>query len=266
MRDIKICRYVLDIIRIVREKYNVDPDRIYLMGHSMGGWGTWWIGLRNPDLFAAICPMAGYAPPDLLPNAEHLSPFIIHSEDDPVVPVSGSRIPAAQLAELGISFRYKEENGYGHASKMIGDNFPELFNWLDSHRRKTNPSSIRFVTRSSSKGNAWWIAVLETVHYPKTAEVEAVLKEPDLLMLRTQNILRLGIDLENIPRDKSKPLRVLLNDQSITISESGGWGIFRLEIKDDKWKWSHQESSELASYKSQVLAVLPKDAPEASSP
>lgn len=49
---------ILDAIRWVQANYPIDPDRVYLFGFSMGGRGTWGIGLRNPDLFAAIAPMA----------------------------------------------------------------------------------------------------------------------------------------------------------------------------------------------------------------
>jgi predicted peptidase len=121
---------VLDTIRIVQHMVPIDPDRIYLMGHSMGGWGCFWIALRNPDLFAAICPMSGFSPLELMSNARHLSPLMIHDTDDPIVPVENFRSTAEKLASLGISFRYKEEQGYEHNSKMIGDNFPALFDWI----------------------------------------------------------------------------------------------------------------------------------------
>ena len=72
---------VLDIIADVRANLRIDPERIYIVGHSMGGWGAWYIALRHPDLFAGVCTMAAVAPPfqmDMLPNARHLTPLIIH--------------------------------------------------------------------------------------------------------------------------------------------------------------------------------------------
>ena len=113
---------VLDIIEEVKRLTPVNIERIYMTGHSMGGWGTWRIALRNPDIFAAISPMSGMAPYDLLPNALHLSPFVIHDALDDVIPVDESRRPVQRLAQLGISYRYREEHEYGHESRLIGDN------------------------------------------------------------------------------------------------------------------------------------------------
>ena len=55
---------VMNVLAIVRKDFNIDPDRIYLMGHSMGGGGTWQLGIKNPDLFAALGPIcARHLPP-----------------------------------------------------------------------------------------------------------------------------------------------------------------------------------------------------------
>ena len=43
--------------------------------------------------------------------------------------------PEARLAELGISHRYREEHGFGHSSRLIGENLPRIFEWFDQHRR-----------------------------------------------------------------------------------------------------------------------------------
>ena len=52
-------RDVMDVIAEVRRDYAIDPDRIYLMGHSMGGYGTWSVAMAHPDVFAAIGPISG---------------------------------------------------------------------------------------------------------------------------------------------------------------------------------------------------------------
>ena len=57
---------VLNVLEIVTREYKIDPDRIYLMGHSMGGFGTWWLGQKYADTWAAIAPMSG-----VLPNVDY---------------------------------------------------------------------------------------------------------------------------------------------------------------------------------------------------
>lgn len=50
---------VMKVLEIVRHEYKVDPKRIYLMGHSMGGFGTWFLGQKHLDTWAALAPMSG---------------------------------------------------------------------------------------------------------------------------------------------------------------------------------------------------------------
>jgi predicted peptidase len=124
---------VLDIIAAVSAALPIDRERVFLAGHSMGGWGTWYISLRHPELFRTVCPMAAPVPTDLLPNAEGLDPLIIHDRDDPVVPVAKSRAAAAELARLGISHRYCEVTGHGHSSSLIDAHLEAMFAWFGAH-------------------------------------------------------------------------------------------------------------------------------------
>ena len=50
----------LEVLSIAKQKFNPDPQRIYLTGHSMGGHGTWFLGATYPGNWAAIAPSAGY--------------------------------------------------------------------------------------------------------------------------------------------------------------------------------------------------------------
>ena len=53
-----------DVVQSIAEAkrlFNVDEDRIYLTGESMGGWGVWNVAGRHPDIFAAIAPVHGGA-------------------------------------------------------------------------------------------------------------------------------------------------------------------------------------------------------------
>lgn len=52
-------RFVLTLIEIAKVQYDVDPDRVYVMGFSMGGSGSWFFAGRHPDLFAGAAPFSG---------------------------------------------------------------------------------------------------------------------------------------------------------------------------------------------------------------
>ena len=57
MDDFDTIREMLD--SGVISEFDVDEDRVYLTGLSMGGYGTWFTAMARPDLFAAIAPICG---------------------------------------------------------------------------------------------------------------------------------------------------------------------------------------------------------------
>lgn len=187
---------VLDTIADVKRRHGVDEDRVFLMGHSMGGWGTWWVGLRHPDLFAGIAPMAGWAPVDLLPAAQALEPFIIHDAGDEIVHPDGSRLAAARLKELGIRHNYREETGYGHGSKLIGDNLPRLFDWMKGRRREARPGAFGVVSRGGAAGKAYGLTIHATDGATATGVLRAVRGEDGALRITAEHVRCLEVSPE----------------------------------------------------------------------
>ncbi len=260
---------VLDIISEIKKAYNIDNKRVYLIGHSMGGWGTWWIGLRNQDLFATICPMAGMTPADLLPNAELLDPFIIHDADDPIVNVKNSRKPVSIFGKLGVSFRYKEEHGYGHASKMIGDNFENLFDWFDAHQINDKPDRIKIVTRTPAKGKAYWVSIIETRNFPKYASIEARIDKGEnkqTIKIATDNVKRLALWLDTCPIDKTVEFVIEVDDVLVKdINKKDDLIILCKESVDISWRPAKKEYEKNLNYANPVISMIPKNSDIASS-
>ena len=131
-------RDVLDVIQEIRREYAIDEDRIYLMGHSMGGYGTWSISVNHPDLFAAIAPIAGGGTPPVMMKLRaisHLSWMVIHGDKDPTVSVEESRRMVKNAQELGIEVKYHEVPGGDH-NNVVAPAFKEIFDWFDAHKRR----------------------------------------------------------------------------------------------------------------------------------
>jgi poly(3-hydroxybutyrate) depolymerase len=130
---------VMNVLRIVRAEYNVDPARIYLMGHSMGGGGTWHIGIRNPDLFAALGPVAPaiYTSPDALQGIRHVPVIVVMGDDDQLVSVDVTRAWVAKMRELGMRHTYVEIPGGDHTRIIARDpaNMAKIFDFFDGARR-----------------------------------------------------------------------------------------------------------------------------------
>jgi pimeloyl-ACP methyl ester carboxylesterase len=150
---------VFEAMNDVKSLLDIDDNRIYLIGHSMGGWGTWQLASSHPDVFAAIAPMAGWAPMSLLKNLEETPTLAIHGDTDPAVPVEFSRQATAQLSTLGVTHQYIELPGVGHESSMINDKLPEIGEWLDGRTRKIMPYQIDLSANTPTRGKAWWLQI-----------------------------------------------------------------------------------------------------------
>jgi poly(3-hydroxybutyrate) depolymerase len=131
---------VLNVLRLVQGEYRIDPQRIYLMGHSMGGNGTWTLGARHAEIWAALAPIAsgGVNPSDvpLERLKEHHVPVIVtHGDADQVAPVEISRTMVAQLKKMGVIHEYIEVAGAGHGDVVV-PNLPRILEFLSRQARK----------------------------------------------------------------------------------------------------------------------------------
>jgi predicted peptidase len=128
---------VMDVIAEMRRDYNIDPDRIYLTGHSMGGYGTWSVAMNHPEVFAALAPVSGGANnPAAMSKIAHIPQLVVHGDTDPTVPVERSRVMVAAGKKLGAEIKYIEVPGGDHGS-VVAPTFKDVFEWFDTHRRKT---------------------------------------------------------------------------------------------------------------------------------
>ena len=105
---------VMNVLGITRLNFNIDENRIYLMGHSMGGGGTWHLGSKYPDIWAALGPIAPAAPRDTsrLEKMTHIPVIVIQGDKDGLV--RGARRWVAKMKELKMEHEYLEIEGGGH--------------------------------------------------------------------------------------------------------------------------------------------------------
>jgi poly(3-hydroxybutyrate) depolymerase len=127
---------VMNVLGIVRKDFNVDENRIYLMGHSMGGAGTVHIATKNPDLFAALGPIA----PALVgkPRLEKIKgvPIIlIQGDKDTAVKVENIRPWADEMKKLKMTYEYVEVAGGNHGS-VVGEKMADIFEFFNKHKKE----------------------------------------------------------------------------------------------------------------------------------
>jgi len=127
---------VLNVLEIVKREYKIDPDRTYLMGHSMGGFGTWWLGQKYASTWAAIAPMSG-----VLPNVDYQLPKLkavpvmvsIGGAETPAW-VEASRKQVDTMKAMGMTTAYFEPEGATHGG-MIAPTTPRVFEFLAKQKR-----------------------------------------------------------------------------------------------------------------------------------
>lgn len=107
--------FLLTIVEEIGMLFNVDLNRTYLAGHSMGGFGTWHYGPKYAHLWAAIGPMAGGGRPNFKRLQDSLTGvYCYHGADDAVVTVGRDRRAGDTMRDRGMDFVYCEIPDSGH--------------------------------------------------------------------------------------------------------------------------------------------------------
>jgi pimeloyl-ACP methyl ester carboxylesterase len=226
----------IEVLDCVLSALPIDRDRVLLSGHSMGGHGTWHVGLTHADRFAAAAPEAGwpdiqlYVPlflqrsaifadppqlavrdmamrpdnaPAMLVNALNLPLYVLHGGDDDNVPTIHGRNFAEWLNELGYKYSYKEvpnrPHWWSYEDGLACVDDTDLMNFLKSQRRDPGPRHIRFRTADLGQSNRSYWAVVERVRVVgRDADIEAWATDSSV-SVKTTNITQFSLELTGQP-------------------------------------------------------------------
>ncbi|MFN4253957.1 MAG: glucoamylase family protein [Saprospiraceae bacterium] len=129
-------KMVIELVeKLLRENPAIDPDRVYLTGLSMGGFGTFDLLMRRPDLFAAAVPVCGGGDPAFADRIKHIPMWIFHGRLDPVVSSKYSEQMYDALKKAGAKVRYTEFSTLYHDIWNQVYYNPEMMKWLFAQRR-----------------------------------------------------------------------------------------------------------------------------------
>ncbi|HET6427983.1 MAG TPA: prolyl oligopeptidase family serine peptidase [Phycisphaerae bacterium] len=213
---------VFDAIACLRGAFAVDPDRISLMGGSMGGAATWYMASHYPDAFAAAAPYCGYCdyrlwtkPGGLIMrtqpweepswvargaafrpgNLANMGVWITHGAWDigigGGVPVQHSRNMSRLLGELGIKHTYVEVPRCGHGCTFESTVRPML-RWLGRQRRQDAPARVRLTAHGLRHNRSHWVAIEQFDSYGQPAQADAR-RDKSGVTVRTRNVRRLAL-------------------------------------------------------------------------
>jgi dienelactone hydrolase len=261
----------LEVYNIAMKKFGIDSNRVYLTGHSMGGHGTWQLGINYSDKFAAIAPSAGWisiwgyrigkrsdssaVSQMLMRSAKHSDTYafttnlrdngiyIIHgSADDNVFPDQAKSM-MDNLKKIGKDFVYYEEPGAGHWWDNSNEPGADCVDWkpifdMFAHRAVASNDMVRtidFVTANpavTSKKN--WVEIINQVEQQKMSHVNINLEYFNRKFYgTTENILMLQIDASMLP--KGAPVNIDLDKQLLSGVEVPADNIITLRKDNDKW-------------------------------
>jgi predicted peptidase len=132
--SMKMALEAIDIY-IQNPSNQVDTNRIYAMGLSMGGYGTWDAIQRRPNFFAAAVPICGGGDKSIAKELAHLPIWAWHGDKDTVIKPSRSLDMIEAITKAGGSPKYSEIKGRGHNSWVDCWKSEKMWSWLYSQRK-----------------------------------------------------------------------------------------------------------------------------------
>ena len=221
----------LEVLELAKKRFQPDPERIYLTGHSMGGHGTWYLGATYPDKWAAIAPCAGYPTltgygsadgriPDsarapleqillrasnasnviaLAPNYKGQGVYVFHGDADRTVPVTLARQMRDVLGEFHPDFSYYEYPGGSHWFGNESVDWPPLFSYFKWHTLKPDSAvnDIHFITANPGVSASFrWASIVQQQVPLEFSEINLSRdKKKNTISGTTSNVALLKLDL-----------------------------------------------------------------------
>lgn len=228
-----------DVLRCMaeaRKLLSVDENRTYLSGNSMGGWGTWNVATRHPELFAAITPVFGgvdyhsqmsdeaaakLSPAERYINEKnsswsmaegliHTPIFVHHGDADEAVNVEWSRWGVRLLQRWGYDIRYREYPGKIHESLQASSGHMNI-GWMLRHVRDPDPRKVRIRSGELRHAQAWWARVQQAERPMEFMLVDAEVMDRNLIRLDTDNVVAVTLTPSAKLVDVNRPVRVVWN-------------------------------------------------------
>ncbi len=264
---------VFEAIDDVCRRFNIDRNRIVLRGMSMGASGTWHLGLKHPDRFAALGPYCGYVDthrfsetplPNFVRIAElpehqelglHMLDSIDYAANAGVVPVVACMgendiffqahvLMRDAMQREGLTLTNLISPGTGHVidPQTHAEQLRRIGEFVHASRRE--PRELRFVTWTLKYGRCHWLEVLGLERHYVRAEFAAKLKDSVLRIDEPRNITRFAIDLAQLPET---PKGLQIGDVELPIPANPHDAAKRLIVVRSEGKWEIERHTDKAT-------------------
>jgi ABC-type transport system involved in multi-copper enzyme maturation permease subunit/pimeloyl-ACP methyl ester carboxylesterase len=138
----------LDALEIVQSRFPIDIDRIHLFGAGTGGAGAYSLGLRHPDLFAAMAVAEGVGPTDLAKNSLNLPQYMVNGvwRGTGYSELRNFRKMAELFSSYGVTVKHKEYPDDIRWPEFLAGEWEPIFHWFRQHRRIAYPRKVSYTT------------------------------------------------------------------------------------------------------------------------
>ncbi len=212
-----------DVMRVKREclaNYSIDPDRTFLTGASMGGYGAYAVALHTPGQWTAVAPIAGRTdlyrwfgvlrsevpvwrsllydaddPRTLIENGRGTPFFSQHGALDRTVPVEHSRMWMSDATRLQLPYLYTEVPDVGHENAFQWPAISRAFEWLAQQPPRPAPREISFSSGDLREAQGDWAQIQAFSDYAQMARLDAKING-SAVEVKLKNVARFSLDLK----------------------------------------------------------------------
>jgi len=232
-------RDVMKCIQMAKEKLNIDEDRVYLTGVSMGGSGTWRVASLHPEIFAAIAPVFGgwdyrntmkkedlkllSKTEDFILDKDHSTcqfesllntPILaLHGDNDKNVDVENTRYLVRMLERWGYDIRYIEVPGKGHENLEMDD---VIYPWLLKHTHNKSPKQVRIRAAELRTASAYWVKVTQRNKPLQMINVQAEILANNIIQVNSDNVMEMVLSPAETLLQRAQPVNIIWNGEIYT--------------------------------------------------
>ena len=269
---------VMNVIAEMEKRYNIDPDRIILAGHSMGGMGVWTIGAHYPDRFAGLMIFSARGDyyfwqnisrdslpqykrvlidtdfaSHLLPNLKHVPILCLHGALDMVVSVKEMRQMVATVKKVKPDLLYIEDPLGYHSTGGSAFDREDVREWVRK-RHRTLPSTFEYKTYHPKYNRYQWISMSKFHHsrLPATVSVRTLDKK---IEISATGISSLNVHRDSMPEDL----------KNMPIATTGKLKIVYPQPTESGQKLRNAVGPVKEAFLSPFISVFPKDTSDQSA-
>jgi len=229
---------VMRVLGLVKQRYNVHSDRVFLLGYSMGGMGAYTIAGHYPDQWAGVISLAGRAdfymwrrvkPADVSPfkrwlidlefgnghaeNFRNVPVLAIQSENDYLIEPRQSPNFVKKLTGLGYDAKFIQLRGTEHRISWEVFSNDTVFQWMKDRRRPDAPQKVSLTTVTLKYNKAHWLTIDDFRKWGARAKIEAEMDAPNHVTVTESNVAAFTLDLPPKMIDAAKPLVVKVGEK-----------------------------------------------------